>query len=80
MNNIQINGFLLKVREKEEHKIAIDFVRVHTGVLKSRGRSRKEIQKDLDIVTAKSVYCYSRKTVADLEILLDKYMDFVHNY
>ena len=55
--------------QKEEYKISIDFVRVDTGLKKSRGRSKKEIQKDLDIVTAKSVYYNTPRSVCDLEKL-----------
>jgi len=80
MNNIQIYGFLLKVFKKKNTKFSIDFVRVDTGGKKFRGRSKKEIQKDLDIVTAKSVYCNSPRSVCDLEKLLDTLINFVHDF
>ena len=66
--------------QKKEVTISIDYIRVSTGVKRSRGRNKKEIQKDLDIVSAKAFYCNSSKSVTDLENLLDIYTNLVPEF
>ena len=55
--------------------MSVDYVRVINGIRKSRGKDKIEIQKDLEIVTAKSVYCNSDRSFVDLEQLLDTYIN-----
>jgi len=66
--------------QKEEVLISVDYVRVVNGAKKSRGKDKKEIQKDLDIVTAKSIYGNSARSFVDLEKLLDTYINMVPDF
>ena len=72
---ICIEGF-----QKEEVKIAIDYVRVSTGTKNTRGRNKKEIQKDLDIVAAKAVYSNSSSSFLDIVKLLGIYTSVVPEF
>jgi len=70
----------VKGLQKEELSVSIDYIRVVSGIKRSRGKDKKEIQKDLDIVTAKSVYCNSDRSFVDLEQLLDTYINMVPDF
>ena len=66
--------------QKEEVLISVDYVRVKTGTKKSRGKDKKELQKDLDIVTAKSIYGNSDRSLIELEKLLDSFINIVPEF
>ena len=65
--------------QKEEVLISVDYVRVNNGT-KSRGKDKKELQKDLDIVTAKSIYGNSDRSLIELENLLDSFINIVPEF
>ena len=60
--------------------LSVDYVRVKTGTKKSRGKDKKELQKDLDIVTAKSIYGNSDRSLIELEKLLDSFINIVPEF
>ena len=53
--------------QKEEVYTSVNYVQVDAGNKKSRGRAKKEIEKDLQIANAKINYCITKDLVHLLE-------------
>ena len=73
-------GVFIETIQKEELLVSIKIASLDQGVLKTRGRKRNDILRDLDISNSKAKYLESGKSIDDLENLLENMYHLVPNY
>ena len=60
--------------------MSVRYERIDTGIIKSRSRPNKEINKDLAISTAKISFLQCDKSVNSIDNLLDSLRDLVSKF
>ena len=70
----------IEMIQAEESFMAVNYHRIENGNLKSRGRCKKDLIRDLLISNAQNDYLTSMKTYEDLEILLETLSQLTPDY